>query len=120
MMRHQVGQPVIVNIQPLFHDGHYQNLPERHARATILAINLLAVILFNQTKNRVTGVTMTPQGLSGIAENFGIIAGVGVEGELTGGGIAKKGLYGEGCAHNVTFLSRDSGEDLLIWGKSWV
>ena len=63
---------------------------------------------------------MTPQGLSGIAENFGIIAGVGVEGELTGGGIAKKGLYGEGCAHNVTFLSRDSGEDLLIWSKSWL
>ena len=62
---------------------------------------------------------MTPQGLSGIAENFGIIAGGRVEGELTGGGIAKKGLYGEGCAHRVIFLSRDSGEDLLIWGKSW-
>ena len=39
-----------------------------------------------------------------IAENFGIIAGVRVEGELTGGGIARKGLYGEGCARNVTFL----------------
>ena len=63
---------------------------------------------------------MTPQGLSGIAENFGIIAGGRVEGELTGGGITKKGLYCEGCAHNVIFLSRDSGEDLLIWGKSWV
>ena len=77
MMRHQVGQPVIVNIQPLFHDGHHQNLPERHAGATILATNLLAVMRFNQTENRVTSVTMAPQGLSGIAENFGIIAGVG-------------------------------------------
>ena len=47
---------------------------------------------------------MAPQGLSGIAENFGIIAGVRVKAELFDGSIAKKGLYCEGCAHNVTFL----------------
>ena len=116
MVGGQVGQPVKIDVQPLYHHGQHQDLSNIHSWTAVATVDVLAMGCLHPFQNLIAGVHIAPECLQRRAKHFGIVPGLGIEGQC----LNRDGTRG-GCGSKVfritvssEFEASTSGDDLRI------